>query len=490
MFVAMVLRLTVAVPVLQYHGGPRRSGLYTEPALAPAALASLHRDPAFDGTVEGHVYAQPLYLPGRPGDRLIVATESDVVEALDSRTGLPVWKRKLGEPVPRERLPCGDIDPLGITGTPVASPDGRVVYLDAMVTPDGGRTKRHLVFALSSEDGRTLPGWPIDVGAALRGLGLGFVTAAQNQRSALALSGDTLAVVYGGHFGDCGDYHGVVVTLSVAPPGQVKAWEVPARGGGMWAPGGPAVADASLFVSTGNTFGAERWAFGEAVLRFSLEAFGSRPVDSFAPADWKDLDDSDRDLGGSGPLPFELDGRRLLAAFGKDGDVYLLDRSRLGGIGGELSHLHAATNHGGFRTAGAAFRDGDGETLVLNGRGAGCPQGQSGDLVAVRVESGSPPTLRVAWCADSHGRPPPGGSPIVTSPDGRSGFVVWNTGAEGDDRLHAFDGRTGAVLFDGGGAAEQMGEVRRFQTPLAASGRVFVAGDGRVYAFTPSSPRR
>jgi hypothetical protein len=50
--------------------------------------------------------------------------------------------------------------------------------------------------------------------------------------------------------------------------------------------------------------------------------------------------------------------------------------------------------------------------------------------------------------------------------------------------LHAFHGETGAVLFAGGGEAEQMSFVRRFQTPIAVHGRLFVAADNELYAFT------
>ena len=478
--------LALGASVAEYHGGPQRHGLYLEPTLTRQSSPFVRLDPHFDGRVEGHVYAQPLYLEGKGEHGLVVvATESDVVDALDSSSGSVVWRRSLGDPVPRERLPCGNVDPLGITGTPVASPAADAIYLDAMVTPDGGKTKRHLLFALSAADGAVLPGWPVDVAAALHGLGLPFVAADQNQRSALALYRDTLVVVYGGHYGDCGDYHGTVVALPVRAPSRLQAWEVPARGGGMWAPGGPSVADGALFVTTGNTFGARRWSFGEAVLRFALAPFVPHPADSFAPSDWERLDRLDLDLGGSGPIPFDLGNRRLLAAFGKDGDVLLLDRDHLGGIGGQLARLHAAANPGGLRGSAAVFPLGQSEMIVLNGRGEGCPHGQSGDLTAVRVETSPSLGMHVAWCADSHGRAPPGGSPMVTSRDGLNDFVVWNVGAEGDERLHAFDGETGAVLFGGGGAGERMGFVRRFQTPIGVGGRVMGAGDGRVYAFRP-----
>jgi hypothetical protein len=67
--------------------------------------------------------------------------------------------------------------------------------------------------------------------------------------------------------------------------------------------------------------------------------------------------------------------------------------------------------------------------------------------------------------------------------------IVWGLGTEGtsegpgDSRLHGFDGDTGATVYAGGGAAEQMGPLHRFITPIAAKGRIFVAGDNQVYAF-------
>jgi hypothetical protein len=41
------------------------------------------------------------------------------------------------------------------------------------------------------------------------------------------------------------------------------------------------------------------------------------------------------------------------------------------------------------------------------------------------------------------------------------------------------------VVFAGGGDGDKMGTVRRFSTAIAARGRIFVAGDDRLYAFTP-----
>lgn len=74
--------------VLQHHRSPARDGVYTVPGLTKAAAATLRLDPAFNATVNGNVYAQPLYLDrGGKGDLLIVATESNEVSALDAETG-------------------------------------------------------------------------------------------------------------------------------------------------------------------------------------------------------------------------------------------------------------------------------------------------------------------------------------------------------------------------------------------------------------------
>jgi hypothetical protein len=77
----------------------------------------------------------------------------------------------------------------------------------------------------------------------------------------------------------------------------------------------------------------------------------------------------------------------------------------------------------------------------------------------------------------------------VTSTDGTNNVVVWGLGAENDQRLHGFDGDTGATVFAGGGASELMAGTRRFSTGIAARGRIYVATDNKVYAFTvPIAP--
>ncbi len=465
--------------VLEHHGGPRRDGVYVDSTLTRAAATTFHLDPSFRAAVPGAIYAQPLYVPGLRGhDLVIAATEQNHVAAFDARSGATVWSRRVGDPVAISRLPCGNIDPLGITGTPVADLAARTLYLDAMTTPDGGATKRHLVFALSLDDGSTRPGWPVGVAELARRRGLAFEDAVQNQRGALALAGGMVYVPFGGHYGDCGGYRGTIVAIPSANTHQATVWATGARGGGIWAPSGIALADGQLFAATGNTFGARAWSGGEAILRFAAGVpLGPRPADYFAPGNWKELDEGDVDIGGTGPVVVDVHGAtpsRLVVGLGKDGKIYLVDRARMGGVGGQLAATEVAS--GPIINAAAAYATLRGTYVVFRGEGKGCPAGQSGDLTAVLIVPGAPPSARVAWCARQRGR----GSPMVTTTDGRSEAIVWSVGAEGDDRLHGFDGDTGAVVYRQDGV---LGGVRRFQTPVLAGGRIFVAVEGGVKAF-------
>lgn len=154
--------------VLTYHGDVARSGAFVVPGLTWERARALRLDTGFQASFPGHVYAQPLYWrdSGLGSALLIVSTEDDGIHALDAATGKPVWDRSLGQPVPLGSLPCGNIDPLGVTGTPVIDEASQAIFLDAVVAGPSG--PRHLVFALSLRDGSVIQGWPVDVGEALR----------------------------------------------------------------------------------------------------------------------------------------------------------------------------------------------------------------------------------------------------------------------------------------------------------------------------------
>src|SRR5467141_558525 len=165
--------------VLQHHNDAARSGVYVDASLTRAAVGRLRQDTAFNAPLQGAVYAQPLYWDGGDGgqDLLIVATQRNEVVAFDPLTGARIWSRTLASPAPRSQLPCGNIDPLGITGTPIIDASRKLMFVDAMTSGP-----RHRIYAVSLTDG-TVSGTPIDVDASVAG----FSSPVQNQRGALAL---------------------------------------------------------------------------------------------------------------------------------------------------------------------------------------------------------------------------------------------------------------------------------------------------------------
>ena len=243
-----------------YHADAARSGRCIVPSLTWTNVASLKQDAAFDGQVPGNVYAQPLYWrpAGAGAGLVIVATEENAVVALDAVTGRTVWQQSLGSAMSAAQ-PCGNIHPLGITGTPVIDERRGALYVDAAVNRDDG--PRHLVFGLSLADGVVLPGWPVDVADSLRAVNMSFVPRAQNQRGALTIVGGRLYVPYSGFYGGgCGgEYHGWVVGLRLDQPAVFGAWRTSTSGGGIWAPGGIAYDGRYLFAATGFKFGDSDW---------------------------------------------------------------------------------------------------------------------------------------------------------------------------------------------------------------------------------------
>jgi PQQ enzyme repeat len=459
------------VNVTQHHNHDSRDGLYNDAAFTQAAAVGLRRILGFNGTISGNVYAQPLYIENAPSRRamVIVVTESNNVYALDGSTGSIIWQRNVGTPI-ASGLPCGNINPLGITGTPVVDLASRSLFFDAETTPSPG-TFKHMIYSLNVDTGAINPGWPVDVNAAVPG----FDSSVQSQRAALGIVGNILYVPYGGRFGDCGNYHGRLVGVPINNPGSVTSWATTATGGGVWGVGGVANDGTNPFVATGNTFNTGGvWKGGEAIIRFQPgPIFTGSPSDYWAPTNWLSLDNGDIDLGGSGPVLLDVPGATpssLVLALGKDGNAYLLDRSNLGGVITPVASSHVSSSS--IIQAAATYRTNQGTYVVFRASGS--------LLSAFRINPTNPPTITSVWSVTQSGV----GSPFVTSTDGTNNMVVWSVGASGDQRLHGYDGDTGAVIFAGGGANELMAGTRSYSTTgIVARGRIYIATDNKVYAF-------
>lgn len=470
--------------VLQYHAHASRDGLYVDPAFTRVAAAMIAREPTFAAPIKGPTYAQPLYFDNPEGNDLIItATEQNEVSAIDATTGVAVWQKVLAPP---GAPGCGgSIRPLGITGTPVIDPASRRLYVAALTMGN-----KHLIYAMSLLDGTIIEGWPVDLSTLSAG-GVTFNGDVQNQRGALLLLNDMLYIPYGGHFQDCGEFHGWVVGVPLSDPSAPIAFVTKGIGGGIWAPGGLMSDGTSVFAATGNTMekaGANNttpstWSHGNAVLRLTpdlKDIAEGQTIDFFATQEWKEQDKEDWDLGSSSPVLFNLPGSTpadLVLAMGKSGDAYLLDAAKLGGMGGELDSISITDGGiaGGMIQSSAVFPTPSGTFAVMRSTQLpmDCPTGR-GNYAALKLTAGSPPKLALAWCAEGNGT----GSPIVTSPDGMTDSVVWYfTGG----RLVGVEGDTGMPVFR---STDSVGVIDKYQTPIVAKGRMFVAATDAVYAFT------
>ena len=373
-----------------YHRDAARTG--NAPALPAAGPLSI----AWTTRLDGAVYGQPLVI----GGLVIAATEGDSVYGLNRVTGAVRWRARLGTPVPDSSLACGNIEPLGITGTPVYDPATGLVYAVAETTG-----YHHMLAGVSVTSGRVsfIRDIPTPDGQPRY----------DQQRPALALDRGRVYVGFGGLAGDCGPYRGSVVGAPVSGSGPLVSYMVPTtRQGGIWGPGGPVVGpDGTLYVSVGN--GAATAPPFDGSDSVTALTPGLQRVGIFAPSTWAADNAADLDLGSSSPALLS-DGQVL--AVGKRATGYLLNGAHLGGIGGQLAQAPVCLAFGG---------------MAVNGTTVYVPC-IAGGMAAVDTSGNA---IHVRWRSR-----PAAGSPVF------GGGAVWVTDP-GPGTLYELNAATGQVRF-------------------------------------------
>jgi outer membrane protein assembly factor BamB len=379
--------------------------------------------------LDGNLYAQPLVV----GDAVIAATEGDSVYSLDAHTGKVRWRTPLGDPVDGSTLPCGNINPSGITSTPVVDLATSTIYVAGFFR-DG---PHHDLIALDLATG--MPRWRRAVDAP------GLDPRVEQQRGALSLSGGQVLVPYGGLAGDCGQYKGALVSVPSTGAGPQRSYVVGAqREAGIWNPGGETVdPSGDVFVATGNGSSTTGFDFGDAVIRLGPDL---AVRDYFAADNFSQLNMTDTDLGSMTPVL--LPGGGVLVA-GKDGIARLLNKADLGHVSPPRAALQSCSG-----VYGAAAVVGDTVYLPCND-----------SLVALRAGDA---TLAARWRA-------PGGTgpPIVAYGH------LWAISLDG--QLRQFNPDNGQVDY-----RRDLGpSVTRFAAPSAGAGVVLVPTGSHLSAFSP-----
>lgn len=303
------------------------------------------------------MYGQPLLFD----HRVIVATENDDVYALDPSGGRVIWQVNLGAPLTGVdgAAGCGDVDPLGVTSTPVVDPATGTVYVVGEISSAGRPPVHHQLVGIDVATGRITRSAPADPALA----------AGQNplqllQRAGLALAGGRVYVGYGGQYGDCGSYSGWVVGVPTTPGQPVRSFEVSAAAGGgaVWQGGAAPAVDPSgaVYVTTGNPLSSRPAPWSEAVLKLASGPAGS-PVAVF------------RDRAATGDLdlstgaPVLLPGGTLFAV-GKTDTGFLLRQSDLAPVATVQGRVCGSDPDGG-----SAF-DPATDSLYVPCRGGGIQQ--------------------------------------------------------------------------------------------------------------------
>jgi polyvinyl alcohol dehydrogenase (cytochrome) len=348
---------------------------------------------AWTAHLDGAVYGQPLVI----GGYVIAATENDTVYAIARATGKTVWSTHVGTPVPKQDLNgCGDIFPLGITGTPIYDQADGLVYAVAETTG-----YHHVLFGLNVTSGKVGVRRDLDITSTAN------QAVYNQQRPALAISGGRVYAAFGGLAGDCGAYLGSVVGVALNGMGSLVSWHTPTtREGAVWGTAGPVAGpDNELWVSTGNGAARPGHAYdgSDSVTYLSRTL---RRLAYFAPATWAEDNSSDLDLGSTQPVRAANDATFIM---GKRGVGYLLSTTHLGGIGGQLA---SATICKAF---GAAADSGDTVYEPCH----------SGGMAAISVNAAQK-RITVLWRgpADGNGSPVTGGGAVwVTAYGGSSGTL-------------------------------------------------------------------
>ena len=507
--------------VLTQHNDNARTGAnLRETTLTTANVKTDTFGKLFTRTVDGYLYAQPLYVPNLrvPGlgihNVVLLATSHDSVycfDADDPKASEPLWKVSLGIPVPASEIydptdPRGWTDMLvdiGITSTPVIDPDAHTIYVETK-TKEGGTYVQRL-HALDIATGKERKGSPVVIQAKVKGTGDGseggsvaFNPVKQLQRPGLLLVNGIVYLGFGSH-ADNAPFHGWILgydadtleqacVFNTAPDGSEAAiWQA---GMGMAADEG-----GNIYAMTGNgTFTANAGGtdYGNTMLKLHPTGHGLSVVDYFTPHDQDALNAGDVDLGGSGPML--IPDSNLAVGGGKNAVMYVVRRNRMGKFNPDSDHQISQS----FRLEGASNIHGSpvywdspvGPLIYV--------MAENDHLKAFRMIQNS---FRIAPDSQSDVAAPggmPGGFLSVSAAGSAAGTgIVWACHPFDDDANHrtvpgilrAYDAQDlSHELWDSkqNAGRDDLGMFAKFCAPTVANGKVYAptfSGKLQVYGL-------
>jgi len=499
-----------------WHNNNSRNGLNPqERVLTPSNVKSSTFGKLFSRSVDGQIYAQPLYvanltIPNRgPRNVVFVVTQHDSVYAFDAdgKSTSPIWKRSFIDPAngvttaQSSAIPETNITPeIGITGTPTIDGAGKTLYVVAKTVESGTYMQR--LHALDTATGTEKTGSPVLITGSFPGVGFGsvngmipFDSAASRyaiQRAGLALSNGVVYVTFALHL-DKNGFHGWVMGYDATTLAQrfifcdtpdVHVNTSKDGKGGIWmGAAAPSADGTNIFVVSGNgSFNVDTGGrdYGDSVMKLSS---GGSVNDYFTPFDEESLQINDKDLGSTGAVlvagQTSAHPGGLIVLGGKNGKLYVLDHNDLSQhqSASDTQIVQSTTMGTGVFSTPAVLNS----TFYI--------VAANDVLKAFHMSNNLLPSMPTAKATVTYSFP--GATPTISA-NGSSNGIVWTlqriSGANAV--LHAnLASNIATELYNSNqaGSRDLPGTSVKFAVPTVANGKVFVGTSSKltVYGLLP-----
>lgn len=493
---------------LVYHNDDGRTGQnLSETVLTTGNVNANQFGKILSYPVDGQIYAEPLYvqgvnIPGQGAHNVVyVVTENDTAYAFDADGigSAALWQVSFltngAQTLNTTDIGgCNNISPqVGITSTPVIDPQTNTIYVLARtkVVTGGVASYFQTLHALDITTGLETSGSPVVIQVSVNTANgpLAFNPQTQNQRAGLFIDNGVVYISWASHC-DIQPFHGWIMGYDENSLQQVAVFNPTPNGveGGIWQSGAaPAVDEfGNIFVAIGNgTTDIDQGGvdYSEGLLNLGLSGSTLNVNDYFVPSNFQSLNGSDLDLGSGGPLLLPTQPAPptdLLVVFGKQGMVYLMDRTNLGKyspLGNQvLQTLPAGTvpnahSNPAFWQSNIYF--------------AGVGDFLKSFLLSDSLLSTSP----TSQSATTY--PYPGATPAVSA-NGNADGIVWaiSTITGNIAELHAYDAvNVSRELYNTGQnvSRDKAGLFIKFAVPTVANGKVYIGTQTEldVYGLLP-----
>ncbi len=486
----------------------------------------------FSFTVDGQIYAQPLWVPNVniPGQGthnvIYTATQMDSVFAFDASTGQQLWMDNFTDPaqgigpVPcgtdgkGSDISCGVYPYYGITGTPAIDPDTNTMYLVARTYNNNTSVGYQYLHALDITTGAEKFGGPVLIQGSVQGDGSGssggtitFNPLADIQRPGLLIENNNITGTKTVYIGWAGAAHGWMMAYDAATLQQTAILNTTPDGirGGVWQSGNGIATDSNgyIYASTGdgpfdaNVSGPD---YSDSLLKFDGNL---NIVDYFTPMDEACRYTYDFDVSASGPMVLPTQSGQYpdeVVESGKGGNpcdptgdapIYMVDRDNMGKFNSASDNVieEIAGAPIGYWSSPAYWQSSTQQAIYYAGQVA---SGGTGDYLKMyTLTNGLLSTTPVSQSPNIY----PIGATPSTSGNGTSNGIVWATERQESlglspgqlpQILYAYEASNVAnVLYNSAQNAvrDTGGCANKFQVPVVINGKVYVGTQNEVDVY-------